>query len=274
MTKSPEIVRLRPDCAPETIAKQLAEDGCVIVEDVASPELRERLFDELRDDLSAGTTGGDAFFGESTVRLRSLVARSDVFLEFLMHPLVKGGAEACIRAHNTSIQLHFATLIGLGPDESAQDLHRDQWAWDFHAFPRERDYLVNCMWALTDFTADNGGTQIVPRSSRLDDIRPYPPEEAIAAEMSAGSVMLFTGGTYHGGGRNTTDQIRYGMIIGYAASWLRQEENQYLCVPHERAAALPEDVQKLIGYDQLYALGYVDQHESPRDFLREGRSIR
>ena len=90
--------------------------------------------------------------------------------------------------------------------------------------------------------------------------------------MEAGSVLVYTGAVYHGGGANRSDQVRYGLNLTYARSWLRQEENQYLTVPLEVARELPESLQKLIGYQRgAYALGYVDDSRDPISVLRPER---
>lgn len=93
------------------------------------------------------------------------------------------------------------------------------------------------------------------------------PEEAEIAEMKAGSVCLFAGSIFHGGGPNTTDDTRDGLIIAYCANWLRQEENQYLSVSREAATKLDEPLQRLLGYDQLYALGYWGDEQHPLEYL-------
>ena len=88
----------------------------------------------------------------------------------------------------------------------------------------------------------------------------------------AGSVVFYTGSLYHGGGANRSDHVRYGLNLTYTLGWLRQEENQYLSVPHDVARTLPDSLLKLIGYQRgAYALGYVDDVRDPLDWLR-GRS--
>jgi ectoine hydroxylase-related dioxygenase (phytanoyl-CoA dioxygenase family) len=87
--------------------------------------------------------------------------------------------------------------------------------------------------------------------------------------MPAGSIVLYTGRTVHGGGANTSDADRIGINIDYAVGWVRQEENQYLSVPIDVARELPENIQRLMGYRQgAYALGYIDDSRDPIDVLR------
>jgi ectoine hydroxylase-related dioxygenase (phytanoyl-CoA dioxygenase family) len=87
--------------------------------------------------------------------------------------------------------------------------------------------------------------------------------------MEQGSVLLYTGALYHGGGANRSDAVRLGLNITYNLAWLRQEENQYLSVPREIARELPESLLRLMGYAQgAYALGYVDDLRDPIEVVR------
>ena len=82
--------------------------------------------------------------------------------------------------------------------------------------------------------------------------------------MSKGSVMLYVGSVYHGGGANHTDGRRIGINVGYTLSWLRQEENQYLACPPSVARTLPVELVKLLGYQRgAYALGYFGDTQDP-----------
>ena len=127
--------------------------------------------------------------------------------------------------------------------------------------------MVNCMWALSDFTPENGATRVAPGSKKYQG-RDLPTNNEIEiAEMKAGSVCLFAGSCFHGGGANQTNETRDGMIIAYCASWLRQEENQYLSVSRETATELDEPLLRLLGYDQLYSLGYWADYHHPLEHL-------
>jgi ectoine hydroxylase-related dioxygenase (phytanoyl-CoA dioxygenase family) len=148
-------------------------------------------------------------------------------------------------------------------------IHRDQWAFDFFPFPKGYEVQCNTIWALTDFTEKTGATRVIPGSNQYDDGLKFEEKDTIPAEMAAGSVLFYTGAIYHGGGANRSDETRWGLNITYARSWLRQEENQYLSVPHEIARELPEPLLRLIGYQRgAYALGYVDDLRDPIEVLR------
>ena len=82
--------------------------------------------------------------------------------------------------------------------------------------------------------------------------------------MPRGSVLLYVGSLYHGGGANSSEASRRGINVGYTLSWLRQEENQYLACPPEVARDLPEEVARLAGYRRgAYALGYYGDLRDP-----------
>ena len=82
--------------------------------------------------------------------------------------------------------------------------------------------------------------------------------------MTAGSVLIYSGSVFHGGGSNKSQQDRIGINITYALGWLRQEENQYLSCPPELAKALSPTLQELAGYAMgQYALGYYTPPGAP-----------
>ena len=122
---------------------------------------------------------------------------------------------------------------------------------------------------MTDFTAENGATRVIPGSNRFDDKLRFTESDTEPAEMTKGSVLFYTGAIYHGGGANRSKEIRTGINITYNVSWLRQEENQYLSVPLEIARTLPVDLLRLMGYRLgAYALGYVDDTRDPIEVVR------
>ena len=118
------------------------------------------------------------------------------------------------------------------------------------------------MWAVSDFTADNGGTLLVPGSHRWPKGRRPREEEIAATEMEAGSVMVWLGGTLHGAGANVSDDWRYGVILTYSVGWVRQEENQALAVPDKVARELPKDLLDMIGHTTNGTLGFSDAYHA------------
>jgi ectoine hydroxylase-related dioxygenase (phytanoyl-CoA dioxygenase family) len=265
---------LPPTAEPEDIARALADDGAVVVDDVASSELLDRFESEIAPYVEATTPGPDDFSGHNTRRTGALIARSPAAREMVMHPLVLGTCKQVL-GHAASFQLHLTQVISIGPGEPAQPVHRDQWAYDFFTFPQGYEVQCNTIWALTDFTEENGATRVVPGSNHREDKLRLTQEDTVPAEMRRGSILFYTGAVYHGGGANRSDAVRTGVNITYNLSWLRQEENQYLAVPLEQARELDVDLLRLMGYQRgAYALGYVGDLQDPIEVVRPDLATR
>ncbi|HWD54983.1 MAG TPA: phytanoyl-CoA dioxygenase family protein [Acidimicrobiales bacterium] len=264
------ISRLRADAGPDEVAAVVGRDGAVIVEGAADAALLERIESELRPFLDTTPTGPDDFSGQLTRRTGSLIARSPACRDLVMHPLAVGAARAFL-GHATNIQLHLTQAIAIGSGETAQPIHRDQWAFDFFPFPAGYEVQCNTIWALTDFTEENGATRVVLGSNAQEDRLSFGPGDTEPAEMPRGSALFYSGSVYHGGGANDSAATRIGLNITYVVAWLRQEENQYLSVPREVAETLPVDLLRLMGYDRgAYALGYIDDLRDPIEAVRPG----
>jgi len=262
------IKHLPASASPDEICAALGDDGCVVVDNVVRPEVMDEVARELRPFAENTPLGPDDFSGRRTRRTGGLIARSPKSRELVMHPVVLG-ATAKMLGHATSFQLHLTQIISIGPGEPAQTIHRDQWAFDFFPFPRGYEVQCNTIWAMTDFTAENGATRVIPGSNHFDDKLRFTEADTEPAEMSKGSVLFYTGSIYHGGGANRSKEIRTGINITYNVSWLRQEENQYLSVPLDIARTLPVDLLRLMGYRLgAYALGYVDDTRDPIEVVR------
>lgn len=249
--------RLGPDAPPDAVIASLDEHGYALVEAVLDPDDVARRAAALEDLFAATPTGRNAFEGYRTQRIYAVFAKTRAFDDLAVHPLLINALQHVLGEHH---QFSAPVALRIGPGEAAQVLHRDE---DIYPLPRPHPPVVlNSMWALCDFTAANGATRLVPGSHRWtagghdrwpDDSEP------VAAEMPAGSVLLYQGGLLHGGGANTTDQPRPGLLLEYVVSWLRPQETQLLAVPPEVVSELPERLQELLGYNvHPPFLGYVD----------------
>jgi Phytanoyl-CoA dioxygenase (PhyH) len=251
----PSLETLPPDAPIDQLTAVFERDGALIVRDAMPADILGTVVDELMPYVEATQPGRDGFTGYRTTRTGALVARSPACRTLVMDPLVRAMCDAVLLPNCERYQLHLTQVIRIMSGQAAQPIHRDRWAWG--ARLRGLEPQLNTIWALTPFTEENGATQVVPGSTDWPDKREATADEIAHAEMDAGSVLLYSGSVFHGGGANTTDGDRIGLNITYALGWLRQEENQYLACPPEIARTLDHELQALIGYQiGQYALGY------------------
>jgi ectoine hydroxylase-related dioxygenase (phytanoyl-CoA dioxygenase family) len=263
------------DAVPKEIAAVLREDGCVVISSLASSATMDRIAEELEPWLSTAALGHSDFVGHATRRTGALIARSATARTLITDPTILSVLDLVLADHASTYQVDLTQVIDMGPGETAQPIHRDRWTFDNYPFAPGFEAEINLMWAVSDFTEAMGATRLVV-GSHLWEENPaeVDPALASAAEMPKGSVLLYSGSIYHGGGANTTEVHRIGMNVGYTLGWLRQEENQYLACPQEIARELPEGLLRLMGYQRgAFALGYVDDFMEPLDWLYGNRSI-
>jgi ectoine hydroxylase-related dioxygenase (phytanoyl-CoA dioxygenase family) len=265
---------LKSSAPPAEVVAALERDGCVVVTGVIDAAVREAIARELAPHLEssdAGQTlnekyardgGPSDFYPGNTKRVTALVAKSATFRSFVTHPLMLAACDALLQPHCATYQVHATAALVVGPGATVQVLHREEDPFKFIPAPRPNLVLAS-MWAISDFTEANGGTHLVPGSHRWPAGRVARDGEVAAAEMPAGSVLMWMGATLHGAGANRSDQWRFGVFLSYSLGWLRQEENQYVDVPPELARSLPRQLRALVGYKMHAALGYTDVPRRP-----------
>ncbi|HEY4117078.1 MAG TPA: phytanoyl-CoA dioxygenase family protein [Byssovorax sp.] len=250
---------------PTTHVEAVLRDGYTIVEDAIEPELVEALVDAIDAlEVSLGAVpAANPFEGTNTVRIYNLLARGAVFARVPTHerilPIVEGVLDkGCLVSSLSSIAIRGG--------EAAQPIHADD---QLIPLPKPHVPLVcNSMWALTDFTEENGATRLVPGTHTAARSPDFGEEhQTIGAVMKRGSVLVWNGSLWHGGGANRTSERRVGLAMNYCAGWMRQQENQQLGIPRDVARTFSPRLRKLVGYG-LYKglLGHVDKC-SPVDQL-------
>ena len=261
----PELESLPISSGQDAIAAAIARDGACILTRALDADLLGRIDAETAPLMEKSARGLDQFTGTSTTRTGALVARAPACREVVMNRTVLDAANRFLAPWCDRIQLHLTQLIRLLPGQGKQLLHRDRLAWGGY-LPASIEPQFNTIWALTEFTAENGATQVVPGSHVWDEARTAEPHEVCQAVMPRGSVLLYTGSVIHGGGENRSDRPRVGMNITYCLGWLRTEENQYLSCPPDVARTLDPELQDLLGYTMgSYALGYFSPPEPSPD---------
>ena len=239
----------------EKMTETLKSDGALVIDNILTEKFVNQLRKETDPYMEVTNNGQDGFGGRLTTRTGGLVSRSEKCRELIEDNLILGLCDEFLLDYCERYQLHLTQIIRIRPGEKAQVIHRDRWAWGNHLSHVEPQ--LNTMWALTDFTKTNGATRLAVGSIKWEDRHEVTESEISKAEMSLGSVLLYSGSVFHSGGANESDEDRIGLNITYTLGWLRQEENQYLSTPPDLAKNLNPKLQKLIGYSMgQYALGY------------------
>lgn len=233
------------------------EHGYVIIDELASSMLMDRIEAEMEPYLAAAAFGEHEDLGTRTRRTGQLIARSAGVRELItIEPFLALVQQRL--AHAKLMQLGFTEIIALSPGAEAQFLHRDELLFDAYPFPVDYEVSVNSLWALTDYTEEMGATRLVPGTHLTDqDAASFRQEDSLAAEMARGSVLIYSGKLVHGGGHNRSNRVRKALDLGFSVGWVRQEENQFLACPPEIARTLPDDLLTLMGYETAHGYGHI-----------------
>ncbi len=255
-----------PDVSSVKLHEAITEQGYAVVKNLLPKAELTELSEQLGPHLDLVELGDpDPFFGHRTKRFGALLSRCPITRRMLTNQLILDTADLVLGPYCVRYQVNYTGVMHLTPGETAQTMHRDT---GFYPIQNPSPPLtLATMWAVTDFTEENGATRIVPGSHRWTDGRTPKVAEIVQADMPAGSVLIYNGSLLHGGGANESDRDRCGVALHYSLGWLRQEENQYLAISMEEARTFPEKVQRLMGYDLATVnLGFAD-HKHPNDIL-------
>lgn len=248
---------LQFDPAPHVA--EIEERGYTILREVIPDDLRLDLIERIDRVMETAQIGFGAnrFLGLHTRRIFNLLSRDPAFAQV---PLFEPAIRVAEQVLDEQLQVASVTAIEMNPGQDAQPFHADD-----GSIPLPRPHIpLSCVaiWALTDFTSENGATRVVPGSHRFDR-RPNKgeqPERWDEAVMPAGSIIVYNGSMWHGGGPNTSDSRRLAIVSQYSQGWIRQEENQLLALSRDQVAAFPPRLRRMVGYGTYRGLmGHVDQ---------------
>jgi ectoine hydroxylase-related dioxygenase (phytanoyl-CoA dioxygenase family) len=259
------LATFEPDASADAVTAALDAAGHAIIHGLLPEAARAALKVELAPWIARAGGSSEAFMGDKTKRFGALIARCPTSRAMATHPLILAVADKVLGPYCVRYQINYTGVMHLDPGEKTQPLHRDSSLYPF--MNPAPPLILATMWAISDFTAENGATLLVPGSHRWDDKRAPTPEEVVPAAMPAGSALLYVGSLFHGAGANRANAARTGVALHYSLGWLRQEENQYMAMPMEEARRLPRRLQELMGYALASVnLGFVD-HKDPNEVL-------
>ncbi len=240
------------------VIEALERDGACVVLNQAPAETIDAVNADFRapfDEL--GRHDEDDFHGYKTLRIAGILGISRAAADLVEHPRVLAVADAVLLPNCENYRIGSLSGIEILPGEDDQVLHIDDSIYPLRLGSTQLQ--ISAMWALEDFTVENGATRVVPGSHRTPVYSGYRMDESVGeivqAVMPRSSLLLYMGSTLHGGGANRSEAPRAGLINTYALGWLRQEENQYLNVPREVAETHSTTIQRLMGYSRHVSPG-------------------
>jgi hypothetical protein len=232
----------------QTVANVLRREGAVAVTGLVAPELADRIAAELRPQLDAnGLKSRGIFNNNLTNRYDGALQTAPSSAELIDHEMVLDVLDDILLPFASTYRISSLSAIEIMPGEQHQALHRDDTVYPIDIAGME--LTVGAMWALSDFTEENGGTRVIPGSHRNLRSWHLPSLDSWEnAVMPKGSVIFYLGSTWHGGGANRSNAPRMGLVNTYCLGWLRPESNIYLKVPPQVAARYSLQIRALLGY--------------------------
>jgi len=232
--------------------------GYAIIEDFLDAERLARVQADMEPIFQMtgerDATGSGRHEGLQTVHVHNLFAKTRAADDIAIDPILLAAIEGVL---GPQFQMSVGTAMCPDPGVDPQGLHQDD---GHYPLPRPRPpFIANTLIALDDFTEANGATQLVPGSHLLTE-RIEGDAPVSFAVMPAGSLLVFDGALWHGGGGNrTSDQRRRSINLNFNLSWLRQQENQYVGIPRDVWLGMPEPLQRLLGFQKVnFLYGSVD----------------
>jgi len=226
----------------------VARDGWCIIPAALPADTITALDDDLDETFARTPFCQGGFYGETTKRFGRVIARSPHAAALAQHETILGVVQNILSPWSDTIQINVAQAIAVHPGAPSQLPHRDQDMW--RGPVGEIEYLVNVIWPLTPFTADNGATRLWPRTHGAAALEAEPVSEPEDAIMVPGDALVFLGSALHGAGANRSTAERRGLVIGYSLGWLKPYENPFLAYPPEVARRFDPALAALVGYQQ------------------------
>ncbi len=242
---------------------QLEANGFVVLRELVGREELAAIRAELAPHLTGRFFGRNDFEGLRSERVYALLAKAPSVAVLVEHPAVLELVDAILHP-NYLLSANLA--INVHPGETAQMLHADD---GYCRIPRPRAPMgISAIWAIDEFSEDNGATELIPGSHTWGEARPDATDGRVQQiTMPAGSAVVFMGTLLHRGGANHSNRTRLAITPQYCEPWIRQIENMAFAVPPPLASAFSPRVQALLGYsvDPPF-IGYVDGRD-PRRLL-------
>lgn len=261
----------------DNIIQTLEQDGCLVIEGLLDDEEVNPLQSHMHSTFEKVPDCNGNVYGHETKRIGTLFSRHETFQKMaVMNPIIEIMDHFLLQSCN-DFQVNSTQATSIGPGEPKLALYQDDLIFPFKH--PEQEVMLNCLWAIDDFTEDGGAMVLVPGShqwERSENIEQsyesLPAEQTAKAVMKKGSALIYLGSLYHSDSANRSNQRRCSAMISYSLGWLRQAENSYLAYSKETVSKMPERLRHLLGYfvhqPNLGSINGID----PMDYFLNNKS--
>lgn len=238
--------------------QQLDEQGYTIVENAIDDGFADEILAvvERIESETDNAMGQDRFRGMATIKIQNLLARDKVFRELALNIYSRHLVEHLL---GPGFLLTTTQTMDLMPGELRQPVHADDMYYGSRIGRPHLPIVGNTVWAITDFTAENGATVVLPGSHRWPNLpaaslpeaierADEPIEGLVPVVMPKGSVLVLNGSVWHAGGANQSGQRRLGIAVNHCAGWLRPEHNNLLAMPLDQVRTFDPALQDMLGF--------------------------
>jgi hypothetical protein len=266
MTDPVSLEHLPPDSHPDKLADVLRRDGGIIIDQLFSADVVQRLNTDLDPHVAVRAPGfsaghDDTFYGTNTKRIQGIPAKSRTFVDrVLLDETLLAVADQILLPNCGDYWMSQSETIFIGPGNPAQELHRDDLNWNVAA-RLGIDLQISVLVALGEYTPEIGSTVVVPGSHGLPLDQAIDPSAGEQVEMEPGSALIYLGSLVHGGGPNrTTDRWRRALYLSYLVGWLTPEEAVPMSIDRDLARTFPRRARELLGFANIRQLSDVGSH--------------
>ena len=245
------------DTAFEIVSELIDGNGFALLPDLINRDeahaARELLLSSDAAVLVPGAPSSKPRTRQRTIR--GLLDRGEIFERLVLHPTIISVAEAML-GEDMTLSSYAARILEPGAIEMGAHVDYPYWAMR-GPFTVRPALMLQVIWMMQDFTADNGATMVVPKSQLRCDF-PDPARfasEAVKITGNAGSAIVSHGLLWHDTGQNHTEAPRVSMLINYGMKIIHPMESDIGNVGPEVLARATPKMRQLLGLEFQASLG-------------------
>ncbi len=228
----------------------LDEHGYVLLKGVFTADqadaMREQALALAAEDRAMLKDKASVYLDGKSQRVWNLVNKGDIFEETVQVERVLAfhdymlGSDCVLSSYSANI---------IGPGSPASVLHIDYPMGDLPTPLPPWTFCSNSVYLLTDFTAANGGTIVIPGSQHRDHGPDYSKryDDEVQVEAEKGDVIIVNGRIWHSSGANTTEEPRVALLCFYCRSWMIPQQDHAKLVREEVWDRATPTLRRLLG---------------------------